>query len=129
MGKRVKIEAKLEKPKRDWELEIGLLMKMDGQKVEKLREVKKELVLLEKLILKLRQQVEQKDEAKMTREQNWDEYRQYFGDWALPPIPKFRQLRALHLLPKIYPLCVFRQEFICQYGRRQYFWRRRCKLG
>lgn len=73
MGKRVKIEAKLEKPKRDWELEIGLLMKMDGQKVEKLREVKKELVLLEKLILKLRQQVEQKDEAKMTREQNWDE--------------------------------------------------------
>lgn len=80
MGKRVKIEAKLEKAKRDWELEIGLLMKMDGQKVEKLREVKKELVLLEKLILKLRQQVEQKDEAKMTREQNWDEYRQHFGD-------------------------------------------------
>lgn len=80
MGKRVKIEATLEKAKRDRELEIGLLMKMDGQKVEKLREVKKELVLLEKLILKLRQQVEQKDEAKMTREQNWDEYRQYFGD-------------------------------------------------
>lgn len=80
MEKRVEIEAKLEKAKRDWELEIGLLMKMDGQKVEKLREVKKELVLLEKLILKLRQQVEQKDEAKMTLEQNWDEYRQYFGD-------------------------------------------------
>lgn len=80
MGKWVKIEAKLEKAKRDWELEIGLLMKMDGQKVEKLREVKKELVLLENLILKLRQQVEQKDEAKMTLEQNWDEYRQYFGD-------------------------------------------------
>lgn len=77
MGKRVKIESKA---KRDWELEIGLLMKMDGHKVEKLREVKKELVLLEKLILKLRQQVEQKDEAKMTLEQNWDEYRQYFGD-------------------------------------------------
>lgn len=80
MGKRVKIEAKLEKEKRDWELEIGLSMKMDGQKVEKLREVKKELLLLEKLILKLRQQLEQKDEAKMTLEQNWDEYRQYFGD-------------------------------------------------
>lgn len=46
----------------------------------KTTDVHPKLEAAKKHILKLRQQVEQKDEAKMTREQNWDEYRQYFGD-------------------------------------------------
>lgn len=51
VGKPVKIAAKLEKAKRDWEWEIGLLKKMDGQKAEELREVKRELGSLEKQIV------------------------------------------------------------------------------
>lgn len=48
MGKRGEIEAEMEKVKRDWEWEIGLLKRMDWQKVEELGEVKKELGVLEK---------------------------------------------------------------------------------
>lgn len=43
-----------------------------------------ELEAAKKHVLKLRRQVEQKDEAKMTREQNWDEYRQFWGLSAAP---------------------------------------------
>lgn len=48
IGNRSEIEAEMEKVKRDWEWEIGSLKKMDWQKVGELREVKKELSLLEK---------------------------------------------------------------------------------
>lgn len=38
MGKQVKTAAKLEKAKRDWEFEIGLLMKINGQRAERGKE-------------------------------------------------------------------------------------------
>lgn len=50
MGKLREIEERIEKVTRDWQWEIGLLNKMNWQKVEELREVKKELGLLEKQI-------------------------------------------------------------------------------
>lgn len=61
--------------------------------------------------VKLWQQVEQKDEAKMAREQNWDEYRQF---WELSAAPSTHvpQLLALSLLSDIHHLRTFRREFV-----------------
>lgn len=64
-----------------------------------------------KHILKLRQQLEQKDEAKMTREQNWDEYRQFWRLSAAPssgipsiagPPPAPKNTPLVRLSPRIY---------------------------
>lgn len=43
-----------------------------------------ELGAAQKHVLKLRQQMEQKDEAKIAREQSWEEYRQFEGFSATP---------------------------------------------
>lgn len=43
-----------------------------------------ELEAAQKHVLKLRQQMEQKDEAKIAREQSWEEYRQFGGFSATP---------------------------------------------
>lgn len=78
---------------------------------QKTTDLNAELEAAKKDVLKLRQQMEQKDETKKTREQNWEEYRKFWEFSAnpytgTPPIagtsPAPRNTPLVFLSPRIY---------------------------
>ncbi len=78
---------------------------------QKTSDLNAELEAAKKDVLKLRQQMEQKDETKLTRAQTWEEYRKFCGFSAnpytdTPPIagtsPAARSTPLVLLSPRIY---------------------------
>lgn len=78
---------------------------------QKTSDLNAELEAAKKDVLKLRQQMEQKDETKLTRAQTWEEYRKFCGFRAnpytdTPPIastsPAVRNTPLVLLSPRIY---------------------------